>query len=173
MLREFEVTYNKLRSVPVEIQHLRQITRLDLRYNQLAEPPLLADALGLREVCLGFNRLTTLGDCESFPPSVQILDLRDNRLRELPAGVARLSQLERLDVSNNDLARLPPELATLRGIKSLVLEGNSMRSIRRDIIARGTQAILEHLRYVVARQIRLWRACVSQSNCGVSMAVTL
>lgn len=148
MLREFEVTYNRLETLPAEIQSLHQITRLDLRHNQLTQPPLLASAAGLREVCLGFNRLTTLGDCESFPASVNILDLRDNKLKELPAGIARLAQLERLDVANNDLTKLPPQLGTLRGMKSLVLEGNSMRSIRRDIIARGTPGIMEHLRWV-------------------------
>ena len=31
-------------------------------------------------------------------------------------------------------------------LKALTLDGNPMRGIRRDIIARGTQAILEYLR---------------------------
>jgi len=55
-------------------------------------------------------------------------------------------QLERLDVTNNDLSGLPAELGALRDVKAIVLDGNPMRKIRRDIITKGTMAIMNHLR---------------------------
>lgn len=38
-----------------------------------------------------------------------------------------------------------PELARVKSIKSIVLDGNPIKSIRRDIIGKGTAAIMEHL----------------------------
>ena len=64
-------------------------------------------------------------------------------------------QLERLDVTNNDLSGLPAELGALRDVKAIVLDGNPMRKIRRDIITRGTMAIMQHLRNQVDGQ-GLW-----------------
>jgi Leucine-rich repeat (LRR) protein len=61
-------------------------------------------------------------------------------------GIADLCELERLDVSNNDLKQIPPELGRVKTIKSIVLDGNPIKSIRRDIIGRGTMAIMKHLR---------------------------
>ena len=69
---------------------------------------------------------------------LQVLDVRDNKIRELGSGIARLKCLERLDVTNNDLNGIPPELARVKSIKSIVLDGNPIKSIRRDIIGKGT-----------------------------------
>jgi Leucine-rich repeat (LRR) protein len=65
---------------------------------------------------------------------------------ELPASFAILRSLERLDLTNNDLSGLPAELGAIDTLKSIVLDGNPIRSIRRDVIARGTMAVKEHLR---------------------------
>lgn len=58
--------------------------------------------------------------------------------------------MQRLDLTNNDLNSLPPGLGALGGLNALALEGNPLRSVRRDIISRGTAAILKHLRYGLA-----------------------
>ena len=51
-----------------------------------------------------------------------------------------------MDVTNNDLSSLPFALGTLPHIKSLLVDGNPMKSIRRDIIQRGTIELLKYLR---------------------------
>ena len=56
-----------------------------------------------------------------------------------------MSKLKRLDVSNNDLNNLPPQLALMEDLNSLAVEGNPLRAIRREIIAKGTVAIKEYL----------------------------
>lgn len=68
----------------------------------------------------------------------------------LPASISTLYKLERLDLTNNDFSSLPPELGTIETLKSIVLDGNPCRSIRRDIISRGTMAIKEHLKSKLA-----------------------
>ena len=146
LLEQLELSYNRLAKLPPDLARLGRITRLDLRHNALTQPPTLTSASALRELYLGFNRLTTLGDCGDFPPSLQVLDVGDNHLTELPSGISRLCVLERLDVSNNDLIRLPAQLGGISTLKSLVLDGNSLKTIRRDIVGRGTLAVLKHLR---------------------------
>ena len=39
--------------------------------------------------------------------NVRLLDLRDNKITQLPDEIICLQLLERLDVSNNDLSGLP------------------------------------------------------------------
>lgn len=51
-----------------------------------------------------------------------------------------------LDVSNNELSRLPPELGKLQDtLRTLLVEGNPLRSIRRNVLMGGTAALLEYL----------------------------
>lgn len=51
-----------------------------------------------------------------------------------------------LDVGNNELARLPPELGNLQDtLRTLVVDGNPLRSIRRNVLTGGTAALLEYL----------------------------
>ena len=51
------------------------------------------------------------------PPLLAAVDLSDNELAEVPAGLAALRQLEALDLRDNDLAELP--LALLEGLPRL------------------------------------------------------
>lgn len=64
----------------------------------------------------------------------------------MPDEIGLLQNLIRLDVSNNSLTNLPNSLSCLSHLSNLQLEGNSIKSIRRDIIACGTQRILRTLR---------------------------
>lgn len=66
--------------------------------------------------------------------------------------MARLTKLDELDLTNNDLSTLPAELGLLP-LRSLGVEGNMLRMIRRPVIERGTQALLEHLRDKLAPRI--------------------
>ena len=75
-----------------------------------------------------------------------MLDLRENKITKLPDDIHCLQLLERLDVSCNDLSALPFSLGVLPHLKSVQLEGNSLKTIRRDIIARGTVGLLKYLR---------------------------
>jgi Leucine-rich repeat (LRR) protein len=154
-LRELDVIYNVLTRLP-PMERLEHIVRLDLRYNRLERLPALAAMTHLKELHAGFNRLLTLGDVASvLPAGLMILDLRDNRLQEIPASLTHLTHLERLELSNNDISALPPELGLLHHLKAIVVDGNPLRSLRRDIVRRGTRAILEHLRLSACSHCRM------------------
>ena len=64
----------------------------------------------------------------------------------LPEAITSMSKLKRLDVSNNSLNTLPPQLALMDNLSSLSVEGNPLRTMRREIIAKGTNAIKDYLK---------------------------
>ena len=130
--------------------------------------PCLKNCQHLKEIYLGFNSIEELTDMDlEDMPNVKLLDLRENKIPVLPDEIINLQNLERLDISNNDLcklkfaiiphqnfsiaistflATLPFTLGTLPHLKSLQVDGNPMKAIRRDIIARGTQGLLKYLK---------------------------
>lgn len=77
--------------------------------------------------------------------SITCLDLRDNKIVKIPEEITLLDKLERLDLTNNDISILPFAMGTMVSLKSIVLDGNPMRSIRRDIIMRGTVGLKKYL----------------------------
>jgi len=50
-----------------------------------------------------------------------------------------------LTLINNDLEKLPPLLGHHKKIRSLTLEGNPLKTIRRPVIIKGTDAIMSNL----------------------------
>jgi Leucine-rich repeat (LRR) protein len=65
----------------------------------------------------------------------------------VPEGISSLRSLEELNLANNELSVLPAKLGLLAPkLHVLTLDGNPLRSIRRPILERGTQAVLEYLR---------------------------
>eukprot|EP00116_Pleurobrachia_bachei_P006740 sb/3467002/ len=64
----------------------------------------------------------------------------------VPGNITGMTSLRRLDLTNNDLNSLPPELSLMDGLTSLAVEGNPLKTIRRDIISKGTVAIKEYLK---------------------------
>jgi Leucine-rich repeat (LRR) protein len=66
---------------------------------------------------------------------------------QVPESISSLRSLEELNLANNDLSGLPAKLGTLAPkLRLLLLEGNPLRAIRRPVLERGTQAVLQHLR---------------------------
>ncbi len=146
-LSSLDLTSNELKTLPESMADLSKLERLHLRHNCLSSMPCLRNCNHLKEVHLGNNRLqeVTVQDVENMP-NVCVLDLRDNKIAAIPDDIVNLQALERLDLTNNDLSLLPFSLGTLPNLKSLLVEGNPFKSIRRDIIQRGTVGLMKYLR---------------------------
>ena len=65
---------------------------------------------------------------------------------QVPKGTSSLQALEELNLADNSISALPPQLGTLASLRVLHLQGNPLRSIRRPVLEKGTQAVLEYLR---------------------------
>lgn len=95
---------------------------------------------------------------------MKILDLRDNRIKQISDGICLLQGLVRLDISNNALTHLPSSLSALAHLVNLQVEGNPIRNIRSDILQCGTQRILRVLRGRATNQSSEHSILSSDSN---------
>ncbi|XP_043984906.1 leucine-rich repeat-containing protein 40 isoform X1 [Gambusia affinis] len=142
-----DCSHNELTDVPVSLAGMLALEQLYLRHNKLRQLPQLP-APSLREVFAGNNRLELLeAEQLSCLSAVTLLELRDNKIRNLPEEIALLLTLTRLDLTNNDISTsLPASLSLLPNLKVLLLEGNPLRGIRRELLAKGTGDLLKYLR---------------------------
>ena len=74
--------------------------------------------------------------------NLQKLYLRDNQLTTLPAEIAQLQNLQKLDLSSNQLTRLLAEIAQLQNLQSLYLRNNQLTRLPAEI------AQLQNLQYL-------------------------
>uniref|UniRef100_A0A7S1SKA5 Disease resistance R13L4/SHOC-2-like LRR domain-containing protein n=1 Tax=Tetraselmis chuii TaxID=63592 RepID=A0A7S1SKA5_9CHLO len=76
---------------------------------------------------------------------MSVLDVRKNRLRALPLELCSM-QLSLLDLTDNELPSLPPQLGLMTSLRKLPLDGNPLKSIRREVLAGPTPRLLSWLR---------------------------
>ena len=98
----------------------------------------------LAELFIGHNQLKQFDLKPS--PLIATIDVSSNNLQKLPESLGRCINLRALDASNNDLAELPCSLGTLPKLQRIALDGNPLRSVRRDVIERGCEAVKAFLR---------------------------
>lgn len=80
------------------------------------------------------NRLTELNGIFARNQSMLFLDARQNKIRNLSAGIRNLSFLRELDLSENELETLPSEMAQLKNLRILNLSGNMIPDAEQDRI---------------------------------------
>ncbi|NXX04410.1 LRC40 protein, partial [Larus smithsonianus] len=146
-LRQLDCTKNYLETVPSKLATMASLEQLYLRKNKLRSLPEFPSCKLLKELHAGENQIEIL-NAENLKHlnSLSVLELRDNKIKSVPDEIALLQKLERLDLANNDISRLPYTLGNLPQLKFLALEGNPLRTIRRDLLQKGTQELLKYLR---------------------------
>uniref|UniRef100_A0A8C6CU99 Leucine-rich repeat-containing protein 40 n=1 Tax=Moschus moschiferus TaxID=68415 RepID=A0A8C6CU99_MOSMO len=145
-LKHLDCNSNLLETIPPELASMESLELLYLRRNKLRFLPEFPSCKLLKELHVGENHIEILGaEHLKHLNSILVLDLRDNKLKSVPDEITLLQSLERLDLSNNDISSLPCSLGRLH-LKFLALEGNPLRTIRREIINKGTQEVLKYLR---------------------------
>ncbi|XP_008333181.1 leucine-rich repeat-containing protein 40 [Cynoglossus semilaevis] len=137
---------NQLTHVPASLSEMLALEQLYLRHNKLRLLPQLP-APALKELYVGNNQIDRLETEQlSSLAAVSLLELRDNKIKSLPEQITLLNTLTRLDLTNNNVSTLPATLSLLPNLKVLLLEGNPLRGIRRDLLAKGTNELLKYLR---------------------------
>lgn len=147
-LQTLDIKKNRLDSVTDQLATLQNLKYVDLRQNKLVVFPSLPQSAALDQVFLGFNALARIDEASILrvKDSITVLDLRDNKLTELPVNMAWLIRLKTLDVSNNDLSDLPPGLGYLKYLNHFMVDGNPLRAIRRGVISSGCESLKKYLR---------------------------
>ncbi|NXK51769.1 LRC40 protein, partial [Chauna torquata] len=138
-LRQLDCTKNYLEIVPSELASMASLEQLYLRKNKLRSLPEFPSCKLLKELHAGENQIEIL-NAENLKHlnSLSVLELRDNKIKSVPDEITLLQKLERLDLANNDISRLPYTLGNLPQLKFLALEGNPLRTIRRDLLQVST-----------------------------------
>ncbi|XP_047447892.1 vasorin [Mugil cephalus] len=117
-----------LRSLPRSVP--LSTSALSVARNQLCDVDhLLSPFSGLQELSLGHNLLTRFP--RGLPPSLESLQLQENRITYITAGALRqLGNLTRLDLEDNRIRAIQP--GALRGLgklRVLTLKGNELTSL--------------------------------------------
>ncbi|CDW80826.1 leucine-rich repeat-containing protein 40-like [Stylonychia lemnae] len=153
--------------------NLPSLTFLSLNGNNLTQiPPILKYLPKLQQLHLHMNKISDIKElCRKEFLKLEVLDLGNNKLREVPIALIHfLENLNLLNIQNNDIndRGIPNLIGIHKNIKTIQLDGNPLKSIRRAIIEKGTEAILKYLRdkYVEERDsvIEDWAIEMQQEN---------
>ncbi|XP_051753086.1 leucine-rich repeat-containing protein 40 [Ctenopharyngodon idella] len=152
-LRMLDCSRNQIESIPPVLAQMESLEQLYLRHNKLRYLPELPCCKTLKDLFCGNNQIEVLeADHLKHLSALSFLELRDNKVKSLPEEITLLQGLERLDLTNNDISSLPCGLGALPKLKFLALEGNPLRTIRRDLLTKGTGELLKYLRSRVQEQ---------------------
>ncbi|KAI4461767.1 leucine rich repeat containing protein [Holotrichia oblita] len=144
---KLDVTHNNLKNLPPRMGEMRKLQTLHAQHNDIENLPSFEGCDYIQELHFGNNYIKIIPSefCEDAV-NLKILDLRDNKIKELPKEIAMLQHVIRFDLGNNELTSLPNTLGLLPHLQNLQIEGNIIKHIRQDIIKGGTSRILKYLR---------------------------
>ncbi|KAL8925440.1 MAG: hypothetical protein Q9208_003532 [Pyrenodesmia sp. 3 TL-2023] len=143
-LRRLDVSSNRITKIP--LLHLPELTNLSISSNQIDIESLMPNltAPKLTDLDISVCRVSRLPALRANLPSLTVLTAFDNSISTLE-DLEILRGMEVLDLRNNDLRALPAELSLL-GLKKLMVSGNPMRAPRREILEGTTERLMEWLK---------------------------
>jgi len=87
------------------------------------------DLSGINKNAFGWNILKKFFDFFETFESIRNLDLKDNRITEIPTSIGNLKNLVYLNLSYNDLQVLPESVGLLRNLRYLILSHNKITDL--------------------------------------------
>jgi Leucine-rich repeat (LRR) protein len=144
--KKLSLSNRGITSLPPDIGKLNFLQSLDLSYNSIRTLPVeFLKLINLKSLYINHNELVELPKDIGTLKSLSIFDLSNNQLKTLPASIGSLINLTQLDVSYNQIIRLPIELINLTGLKKLYLENNPCEFPPEKVIKRGLYATMHYL----------------------------
>ncbi len=154
----------------IPVRFISNVKILDLRGNKIGViTPAISNLHSLQVLILGQNMVSKIikpffiiiDYCDapsiaSLPVELYSLNgltqlvMESNKIAEVSPHITKLTSLSILNLSNNNLVTLPPEIGLMTSLHSLEIQGNLIKSIRANVMAKGTKAILEALRLRMA-----------------------
>lgn len=135
-LSELDMSFNRLRNIPLGIAHLPQLQRLRLAHNQIrldAQAVEVLQALpGLSHLDLSYNRLEHLYLNLNHFSAMTHLNLRHCRLATWPDHIELCGLLVRCDLSDNQLRELPEAVLAMPHAwrRALVVDRNPLTGVQ-------------------------------------------
>ena len=146
-----DLSHNKLNGDAYlsEGLHLDHLKRLNLSANAITSiEPLLSKlaAPSLAEIDVSRNRIPDFPVLRNIFPSLRTVQAADNNIQRLP--LESMKGLHVVDISGNSINSLEPRIGLLaqEGLRTFLVGANTFRVPRRDVVEKGTEAILAWLR---------------------------
>jgi len=141
-LKELYLANNQLETLPIEIGSLAKLELLDLgesrgSYNKITSlPNEMENLINLKQLSIANNKLLEVPDCIYKLVSLERLDLSYNEISEIGAEIENLKNLNFLNVSYNKLESLPAEIGKLIRLKELIRYNNNISDKEEEKIVR-------------------------------------
>ena len=157
-LESLKLYGNYFEITPLELKKLRSLNQLELGLNEIHSiDKILIKIKSLKKLGLGGNNIDVRSlsklkslkyleilnlydnNIEQLPYSfgelfqIRQLSIHNNQLKELPKSFTNLEYLEYLDLSWNNFERMPDELFKLSSLKNINLCGNKISLIPKEI----------------------------------------
>jgi Leucine-rich repeat (LRR) protein len=123
--------WNRIQKLPTSFHTLRGLEHLDLSYNRLSSFPNLPNFDQLVYLNLEGNIMSSLDfniDLVKLP-NLMVLNLKGNRLFEVPPAICEMETLEVLNLEGNRISRLPENMCHLDRLKELSIQNNPISEI--------------------------------------------
>lgn len=149
-LRELTISKTPLERLPPELSQLRNLVKVYLSHNRFRDINPLATLPTLRHLSACSNQIQQLPNTIDWP-QIEIVDLTDNCLTELPEAfytsaamliclsknrlsklsesIRRMTRLKSLKLDENQLVNLPSSLGELSNLYSISVAGNRLSQI--------------------------------------------
>ncbi|KAJ6240072.1 hypothetical protein M0813_24412 [Anaeramoeba flamelloides] len=129
-LRVLDLSWNRLSSLPKEIEKLR-VTSLQIHHNKFATvPPQIFKITTLRNLGLDYNKLSKIPEKLSQLPKLSGLSLRHNNFTKFPFGTIQMQTLIWLSFDDNEIESIPKTFSQIfPNLQYLYFRHNGITSI--------------------------------------------
>ena len=129
-LREFDVSFNKLKSIPNCFISCNFLVSVNVSFNELEDlPQSLSHSRRLLDLYAAHNKFTVIPKAILGMASLRTLILSMNRLTILHPSLNYFFFLKTLDISNNHFVAIPKEIEQLKTLKYLSVSHNLIDTI--------------------------------------------
>jgi hypothetical protein len=126
-LKQLDLGYNEIISIPEAIGQLSNLKELWLNKNQITSiPETIGQLSSLRELDLGYNEIISIPKAIGQLFNLRWLWLNKNQITSIPEAVGQLSNLKQLCLPNNQITEIPEAICSLKNLEKLDLRGNPL-----------------------------------------------
>ena len=125
-LEILDLTNNKLRSLPKELEQLEKLKIIFASDNDFEVlPEVLGKCLNLEMIGFKSNKITCVPE-NSLPPKLRWLILTDNQISKMPDSLGKRPRLQKLALAGNRLTHLPQTLAQSTNLELVRIAANQL-----------------------------------------------
>jgi len=129
-LKELELYYGKISSIPSCIGQLRNLEKFALPNSQLSGlPKEFGKLTKLKYLSLYNNKITFLPNEFANLTQLRELDLTGNKIKSVSSAIGKFKKLESLRIESNRISSIPSSITNLTNLKELDMSSNKIKTI--------------------------------------------